>query len=147
MGNIIRDLKIAEQGKDDFLANVSHEIRTPVNTVVGMSEVILREELDNKIKENVLNIQTSGRQLVSIVSDILDFSELQSGKMKLVEVEYNLTSTIKDIIVMSQAMSIDKDIEIIVDCDGSIPVNLIGDEQKMRRMILNLINNIHYGTK
>ncbi|MDY3796599.1 MAG: ATP-binding protein [Agathobacter sp.] len=141
MGSIIRDLKIAEQGKDDFLANVSHEIRTPVNTVVGMSEVILRENLDENIKEDILNIQTSGRQLVSIVSDILDFSELQSGKMKLVEVEYNLTSTIKDIIVMSQAMSIDKDIEIIVDCDGSIPVNLIGDEQKLRRMILNLINN------
>ncbi len=141
MGAIIQELKVAEQGKDDFLANVSHEIRTPVNTVVGMSEIVLRENLDEHLTEEILNIQTSGRQLVSVVSDILDFSELQSGKMKLIEVEYNINSTIMDIISMTKAMSADKNIDIVVDCDGSLPLNLIGDEQKLRRMILNLISN------
>lgn len=138
---IIRELKLAERSKDDFLANVSHEIRTPVNTVCGLSEIILRNNMEENIRKDVYSIQEAGRNITSIVSDILDFSELQSGKMQLEEVEYNIASTINDIIRMSFAKKENKKIDIIVDCSAKIPSRLSGDEQKIRRVIMNLIDN------
>lgn len=138
---VIEELKVVESSKDDFVANVSHEIRTPINTISGMSELILREELPYKIKENVLNIQTAGRNLKSVVSDILDYSELQSGTMELEEEVYNITSTINDVINMTMARKNEKKIELIVDCDANIPSALYGDEKKLRRIIMNLVDN------
>lgn len=137
----IGELQDAEHSKDDFLTNVSHEIRTPINTICGMSEVVLREDIPAKTREDVFNIQAAGRNLFSVVSDILDFSELQSGKMQLVEETYNITSTLNDIINMAMARKNQKHIELIVDCDANIPCGLFGDEQKIRRVIMNLVNN------
>ena len=138
---IINSLKEAERGKNDFMANVSHEIRTPINTICGMSEIVLREELQDELRTNIFNIQTAGRSLQSIVSDVLDFTEMQSGKMTLMEEVYNITSTINDVINMSMARKNEKQIDLIVDCDANIPSGLIGDEQKIRRVIMNLVNN------
>lgn len=138
---IIEDLKEAQRSKDDFLANVSHEIRTPINTICGMSEVVLQEKNFEKIRENVHYIQTAGRNLMSVVSDILDFSELQSGKLEKEEEAYNITSTINDIINMTLAKMKDKRTELIVDCDATLPCGLFGDEKKIRRVIMNLLDN------
>jgi len=138
---IIEELKIAERSKSDFMANISHEIRTPVNTVCGMSEMILREDIPEDVRENTFNIQAAGRNLLSIISDVLDYSELEYGKMELVEEPYNLTSTINDVINMAIAQKGSKNIELIVDCDAKIPYTLLGDEQKLRRVILCLVNN------
>ncbi len=138
---VIDELKEVERSRDDFMANVSHEIRTPINTICGMSEVLLQDNLPQNIKDSVFNIQASGRNLMSIVSDILDFSEWQSGKMELAEEKYNITSTINDIINMTLARKVDKKIELIVDCDANIPSGLLGDEQKIRRVVMNLVNN------
>lgn len=137
----IEELKEAERSRDDFLANVSHELRTPINTICGMSEVVLKEELEPSIRENVFGIQNAGRNLMSVVSDILDFSELQTGTMEIVEETYNITSTINDIINMTMARKNEKNIELVVDCDASLPRGLVGDEQKIRRVIMNLVNN------
>ena len=137
----IEDLREAQRSKDDFLANVSHEIRTPINTICGMSEVVLQEENFEKIRENVHYIQTAGRNLMSVVSDILDFSELQSGKLEKEEEAYNITSTINDIINMTLAKMKDKKTELIVDCDATLPCSLFGDEKKIRRVIMNLLDN------
>ena len=134
-------LKEAERSKDDFLANISHEIRTPINTICGMSEMVLREENVQNIHEKVFDIQTAGRNLMSVVSDILDFSELQSGKVEIVEEAYNITSTINDVINMTMARKNEKNIELIVDCDSHMPCGLLGDEKKLRRVIMNLVNN------
>ncbi len=137
----IGDLKELESSKDDFLANVSHEIRTPINTICGLSEIILNRDLSDELKEEVMGIQIAGRNLTSAVRDILDFSELQSGKMELEEESYNIASTINDIINMSMARKNEKDIELIVDCDANIPCGLLGDEKKIRRIIMNLVDN------
>lgn len=137
----IEELKEAEQSRDDFLANVSHELRTPINTICGMSEMALREPLSDKVRQEVYHIQTSGRNLLSVVSDILDFSELQAGEVEIVEETYNITSTINDVINMSMARKNEKDIELVVDCDASMPGSLVGDEQKIRRVIMNFVNN------
>ena len=138
---VIKGLKKAEESKDDFLANVSHEIRTPINTICGISEMVLREDDLEKAKDQVFYIQTAGRNLMSVVSDILDFSELQSGKVEIEEEAYSITSTINDIINMSMARKSEKNIELIVDCDADVPRLLLGDEKKICRIIMNLVNN------
>lgn len=138
---IINSLKEAERSKDDFMANVSHEIRTPINTICGMSEIILRENLEEQVRSDVLNIQTAGRGLQAIVNDVLDFTEMQTGKMTLVEETYNITSTINDVINMTMALKTEKEIDLVVDCDANIPSGLMGDEQKIRRTIMNLVSN------
>ncbi len=143
----IENLETAEQSKDDFMANISHEIRTPINTISGMSEMVLQENLPDKARADIFDIQTAGRNLLSIVSDILDFSELESGKMELVEEPYNITSTINDIMNMTIARKNGKNLELIVDCDASIPNSLMGDEQKIRRAVMNVVDNAIKFTK
>ena len=139
--DVIEELKIAQSGKNDFVANVSHEIRTPINTICGMSETILREELPKQIKEHVVSMQMAGRNLMGVVSNILDFSELQTGKIELEEEDYNITTTINDVISMAMAKKNEKNLELIVDCDATMPSVLLGDEKKLRRIIMNLVDN------
>lgn len=141
MLEMIDALRKSERQKDDFLANVSHEIRTPINTICGVSEIMLKNNVPIEMKEDVLNIQSAGRNLMSVVGDILDYSELQEGEFELIEENYNITSTIYDIINMSMAKKSEKGLELIVDCDATMPAILIGDEQKIRRVIMNLVNN------
>ena len=138
---IIADLKEAERSKDDFLANVSHEIRTPINTICGMSEVALCEDDPAKVRSSLRAIQSAGRNLTSVVVDILDFSELQTGKMTIENEVYNIASTINDVINMSMALKDKKPIELVVDCDASLPSGLYGDEKKIRRVIMNFVSN------
>ncbi len=138
---MIAELQEAERSKDDFLANVSHEIRTPINTICGMSEVALVEDDATKVRSSLRAIQTAGRNLTSVVGDILDFSEMQSGKMTIENEAYNIASTINDVINMSMAMKDKKPIELVVDCDANLPVGLYGDEKKIRRVIMNFVSN------
>ncbi len=105
-----------------------------------MNEVILVVD-DDSARDYTFDIQTAGRNLLSVVSDILDFSELESGKMDLIEEPYNITSTVNDVMNMAVALKNNKNVELIVDCDASIPRNLLGDEQKLRRVIMNLVSN------
>ena len=137
----IEALRNAEHSKDEFMANVSHEIRTPLNTICGMSELILREELDQTVREDAFHIQTAGRTLQAIVSDVLDFSELETGKISLNEEYYNFSSVMNDIINMAIAQNEEKNLEIIVDCDARIPCSMAGDSEKLTRVISGLVEN------
>lgn len=141
MLEMIEALRKSEREKDDFLANVSHEIRTPINTICGISEIMLKNDVPAEMKEDVLNIQSAGRNLMSVVGDILDYSELQEGDFEIVEENYYISSTIHDVINMSMAKKSEKKLELIVDCDADMPSILIGDEQKIRRVIMNIVNN------
>lgn len=140
-------LESAEQSKDDFMVNISHEIRTPINAVCGMSEAILQEDIPVSVRKDVIDIQTAGRNLLSTVSNILDYSELESGDLELAEESYNITSTITDIINMALTLENGKKLEFIVDCDADLPSNLVGDEQKIRRIVMNLLENAIKFTK
>ncbi len=144
---VIKELREVQNSKDDFVANVSHEIRTPINTICGMSEILYQENLPYEIKEKMLDIQRAGRNLMGLVSDILDFSELQSGNIELEEEAYNITTTINDVINMAMARKNEKKIELIVDCDANIPSALLGDEKKLRRVITKLMDNAVKFTK
>ncbi len=132
----------ASNAKSDFLANMSHEIRTPLNAIIGMCHLMLREpDLNDKMKDYAFGIQNSGRNLLAIINDILDFSKIESGKMELITEEFNLSSTINDVINMAIARMEDKPIELIVKCDHDIPVGLIGDEFRIRQVFINLLTN------
>ena len=141
MLEMIDALRKSEREKDDFLANVSHEIRTPINTICGISEVMIKNGVPVELQEDILNIQSAGRNLMSVVGDILDYSELQEGDFEIVEENYHISSTIYDVINMSIAKKSEKKLELIVDCDANMPSVLTGDEQKIRRVIMNLVNN------
>ena len=141
MLEMIDALRKSEREKDDFLANVSHEIRTPINTICGISEIMLKNDVPAEMREDMLNIQSAGRNLMSVVGDILDYSELQEGDFEIVEENYYVSSTIYDVINMSMAKKSEKKLELIVDCEADMPSVLVGDEQKIRRVIMNLVNN------
>ncbi len=133
--------KKAELSKSDFLANMSHEIRTPMNAIVGMCELILREEINDEVRDHCYNIQNSGRSLLSIINDILDFSKIESGKAELIEEPFNIGSTVNDVMNMSIARKGEKSVELIARIDPNIPKGLIGDEVRIKQIILNLMTN------
>ncbi len=108
---------------------------------------ILQEDLPADVRRDVIDIQTAGRNLLATVSNILDFSELETGKLTLAEESYNITSTITDIINMAMTMENGRHLELIVDCDADLPSNLLGDEQKIRRIVVNLLGNAIKFTK
>lgn len=142
MQESVEEARQAEHYKSDFLANMSHEIRTPMNAIVGMCELILRENgLSESVRENCFNIQTSGRSLLAIINDILDFSKIESGKLELIPEEFNIASTLNTVINMSEARRGNKKIEIIVNADPEIPRGIIGDEVRIRQVIVNLMTN------
>ena len=140
-GEIIGRLIKAEKSKDQFLATVSHEIRTPINTICGVSEILLDKKISPDMKNDILSIQLAGKNLLSVVNNILDFSELQGGRIKIHEEEYNIKDSINEIIEMAEAKKRNNNLEIIVDCDIKIPSVLYGDEKKIRRIIMSLVDN------
>ncbi len=137
----IETLKQAEHSKDEFMANVSHEIRTPLNTICGMSELSLREELPAEVRENLFDIQVAGRNLQAIVSDVLDFSELETGRLAIVEESYNFTSILNDVLNAAIAQNEEKKLEIVVNYDVNLPCGLVGDSEKIRRIFSSLVSN------
>jgi len=142
LSEAVSDAENANKIKSDFLANMSHEIRTPMNAIVGMCELILRErDISETVREYCFNIQNSGRSLLAIINDILDFSKIESGKMELIEDEFNIASTLNDVINMAMTRKGDKKLEIIVHVDPDLPIGLIGDEIRIRQIIINLVTN------
>lgn len=137
----MQSLKLAEQAKNDFMANVSHEIRTPLNTIYGIGSCLVEEEISDKAREEAYDILVAGRNLMSLVTDILDFSELENNSVEIIEETYSMTSVLNDVTNMLEAWNREKNLEFILDCDGSIPSLLAGDSEKIYRIILKLVSN------
>ena len=131
----------ASEAKSVFLSNMSHEIRTPMNAIVGMTEIVLREEHSPKVREYLGNIKNSGAALLTIINDILDFSKIESGKMEIVETEYETLSMFNDLSMIFLNRIGDKPVELIYDIDKDIPTRLCGDDNRIRQVIINLMNN------
>ncbi len=141
-------LNEAQKSKDEFLANMSHEIRTPMNAIVGMTELIMREEdASEKIKEYCFNIQSSGENLLAIINDILDFSKIESGNMNIFYEPYSIASVVQDVANAAMFRRGYKEIEIIIDCDPTMPKQLVGDVVRNRQILMNLVTNAVKYTK
>lgn len=131
----------ADAAKGKFLAHMSHEIRTPINAVLGMDTMILREAKDMQIKEYALDIQNAGQSLLSLINDILDFSKIESGKLEIISVEYDFSSMVHDIANMISAKMGAKKLEFHICVDENLPSKLLGDDVRIRQVLVNLLNN------
>ena len=131
----------AGKAKSSFLAQMSHEIRTPINAVLGMNEMILRESENDEIKEYAINIQSAGKTLLSLINSILDFSKIEDGKMELVPVKYDVSSMINDLVNSISERAKNKGLEFVLNVDGAIPCTLLGDDVRIRQVIMNLLTN------
>lgn len=136
-----QEAEAANMAKSSFLANMSHEIRTPINAILGMNEMILREEKDPAIRGYAGNIQASGNSLLSIVSDVLDISQIESGKLEIIPVDYEVNSLISDCCNMAAGRAKAKELELLVECADNVPMKLCGDETHIRQIIMNLLTN------
>lgn len=151
------DARRASEAKTDFLANTSHEIRTPINAVLGMNEMILREsaraekmtgatpdtykEVFRNIKYYSGNVNSAGTNLLSIINDILDFTKIEEGKMDIVEVDYQLSSVLNDISNMIFFRAEEKNLKFVTDIDGDLPDGLYGDAVRVRQIMTNILTN------
>ena len=138
------DLKVSEarsEAKSVFLSNMSHEIRTPINAVLGMNEMILRESREQSTIEYAENVRNAGNTLLGLVNDILDFSKIEAGKMDIIPVDYDLSSVLNDLVTMIQTRADDKGLKLEVKVDPDIPVELHGDEIRIKQVATNILTN------
>ncbi len=138
----------ASDAKSRFLANMSHEIRTPINTIMGMDEMIIREIPEGVPKPYYMSvvgyaydIKDAAETLLSLINDILDISKIESGKMYLVEQEYDISQQIQSVLTMVKVRSKQKNLDFRVDIDENIPRILYGDQGKIKQIVLNLLTN------
>lgn len=131
----------ANKAKSSFLSSMSHEIRTPMNAIVGMTGVLLKREHSKETTEYLHNIKVSGDALLTIINDILDFSKIESGKMDIIEKVYSPKMMINDLKMLFENRAASKAIELLYDLDEGIPENLIGDENRIRQIVINIVNN------
>lgn len=131
----------ANNAKSQFLANMSHEIRTPINGILGMDSILLKECKDERLLEYARDIQSASQTLLSIVNDILDISKIESGKMDILPVRYELFSVINDCYNMIFFKAQDKKLELELKVNPCLPAELFGDEVRIRQIINNLLSN------
>ena len=136
-----RNAEAANEAKSIFLANMSHEIRTPINAILGMNEMILRENSNEQIEEYAENIRSAGSSLLYLVNDVLDISKIESGKLEIMENIYELSSFIHDCYSMVAEKAEKKGLELTVSCNSKLPSKLKGDESRLRQVVTNILSN------
>jgi len=131
----------ASREKSNFLAKMSHEIRTPMNAIIGMTELALRSDDLKNAREHIFTVKQAAANLLSIINDILDFSKIESGRMEIANGEYSFSSLINDVISIIRMRVIDTQVRFAVNIDSSIPNAMIGDQIRIRQVLLNILNN------
>jgi len=131
----------ANQSKGEFLANMSHEIRTPINAIVGMANLCLKTELNQKQKRYIKVIDSSSQALLGVINDILDFSKIDAGKLTVERIPFDLQDVLTSLADMFAYRAYDKDLEFIINLPANIPTRLIGDPLRLNQVLVNLISN------
>ncbi|MEM1030727.1 MAG: response regulator [Myxococcota bacterium] len=131
----------ANRAKREFLANVSHEVRTPMNGIIGMTELALETELTREQREYLEIVRTSADALLTVINDLLDFSKIEAGKLELQPVPFDPRSVISDAMRSLALRAHEKELELAYRVDPSVPANLRGDALRLRQVLLNLLGN------
>ncbi len=136
-----KEIEELNRAENNFFSSMSHEIRTPINTIIGLNEIILREDISDEVAENARNIQGASKMLLSLINDILDISKIKSGKMEIVNVSYETGALFSEIVNMIWIKAKEKGLEFKLHVDSSIPSMLCGDEVRIKQILINLLNN------
>ncbi|MCL2263929.1 MAG: response regulator [Defluviitaleaceae bacterium] len=138
----VRSAEVASNAKSEFIAVMSHEMRTPLSAIIGFTELSLESDgLSKELFSNLINIRNAGTTLLNIISDILDISKIETGKFELIPVEYNTASILSDVLSQSILYSADKPIEFKLTIDEKMPARLYGDELRVKQILNNLLSN------
>ncbi|TXC85321.1 PAS domain S-box protein [Luteibaculum oceani] len=127
--------------KQNFVANVSHEIRTPMNAILGFSRFLMEANVDNELKDYATNIYSSAENLLVLIDDILDFSKLEAGKVKVENTDFDLKSTIQQVYKLFKLKASQKNIGLEVDWDDKVYAAYKGDPYRINQMLINLVGN------
>ena len=136
-----REIEELNASQNHFFSSMSHEIRTPINTIIGLNEMILREDVSTEVAEDAANIQSASKMLLHLINDILDMSKLESGQMTLSNEPYNIGDMLSDVVGMLWIRAKEKGLEFHVDLQPDMPAGYLGDEVRMKQILINVINN------
>ena len=137
----LKEVEEANRMKSRFLANMSHEIRTPMNSILGFSEILLTQNMTDEQRDYVENIRESSDNLLSIINDILDISKIETGKMEIVESDFEVKPLLKGVCSQVKSLANKKGLTFKVDISSQIPSKLFGDEVRIREILVNILNN------
>lgn len=136
-----KEIEELSASQNRFFSSMSHEIRTPINTIIGLNEMILREDISDEVAEDAKNIQGASKMLLTIINDILDMSKIESGQMTIVNVPYNMGDMLSDIVNMIWIRAKEKGLDFHIDVDSSLPSELYGDEVRIKQVLVNILSN------
>ena len=132
---------LSNEAKSAFLSNTSHEIRTPMNAILGMVDLIIHENTSDTVRSYANDIRSACKGLLTIINDILDISKIEAGKLEIVPASYHISSLLVDTISIVKMRTDEKNITFAVNIDPNIPSELIGDEMRIKQVLVNLLNN------
>jgi signal transduction histidine kinase/ActR/RegA family two-component response regulator len=135
------EAEAANRAKSQFLANISHEVRTPMNAMIGMTELLTRTQLDAKQRRFAQLALESGQRLLHLINDILDLSRIEAGKLKLAQLEFAPRELVQEVIDLMSAQNTDKDLQLSCVIDDAVPEGLRGDADRLRQVLVNLLSN------
>ncbi len=136
-----KEIEALSEAQNHFFSSMSHEIRTPINTIIALNEMILRENISEEVAEDAANIQSASKMLLHLINDILDMSKFASGQMKLTPTVYHPGDMLSEIVGMLWIRAKEKQLDFQVNVSSDLPAELLGDEIRIKQILINVLNN------